>query len=61
MSIIDNPCFNCKERSLGCHSRCTAYIAYSNYRAEQCNKRRQRYNNQASRAKKWEKKWFKNK
>lgn len=28
MTIIDSPCKECKERFLGCHSKCEKYIEY---------------------------------
>ena len=28
MTIIDSPCKDCKDRYLGCHSKCEKYIEY---------------------------------
>ena len=28
-TVPDNPCYLCQRRTLGCHSRCKDYIAYT--------------------------------
>ena len=55
---MESPCYNCQNRTVGCHSTCAAYITYDNYRVEQ---RRMKLERQKdfSRASKWENKFFK--
>lgn len=54
---MNNPCFNCQDRVVGCHSTCAAYITYDNWRVDERKKNLDRFNDKVSRASHWDKKW----
>ena len=35
MHQIDDPCYKCKKRKVGCHSKCTEYIEWKEKRKEE--------------------------
>ena len=32
LTVPESPCYLCQQRALGCHSKCTQYIAFARYR-----------------------------
>lgn len=58
---MEAPCLNCKERQQGCHSRCSAYQVYNNWRIDERERLSKAKNNSYdnSRASHWSKLWSK--
>jgi len=39
MTALDNPCYLCRKRTLGCHSKCQEYTTFAQYRQQVAAKR----------------------
>lgn len=56
---MDCPCFNCKDRVVGCHAKCAAYQAFDTYKFAERVSRQIESDRKPYRATKWEKFWRK--